>query len=134
MPNPLKGYSPRQDLERARRNVRSTGKVIPELKFVFWQKMFTRRHDSRIWNPQLRRVMPNLAPLQPVSILRKSIYSHLERVRRLRNRIAHHEPVFSRMLMDDYQAILMLVNYRCAVTAAWLDSTQKVSTIVEAKP
>jgi hypothetical protein len=39
-----------------RRREPTTGKVIPELKFVFWQKMFTGRHDVRVWDPHLRRV------------------------------------------------------------------------------
>lgn len=134
LPHNMKGYSQRRDLQHARRNVESTGKVVPELKFVFWQKMFTRRFDMRIWDSQLRHVMPNLEPSETVRVLRESIYSHLENVRLLRNRIAHHEPVFSRMLADDYQIILTLVKYRCTATAMWLDSTQKVSTIIAARP
>src|SRR5690554_2789998 len=41
-------YSPRRDLFNARRNAQTTGKVIPELKFIFWQRMFTSRHDNRV--------------------------------------------------------------------------------------
>lgn len=48
------------DLIRSRHNAETTGKVIPELKFVFWQKMFTGRYDDRIWNQHLRHVMPGL--------------------------------------------------------------------------
>ncbi|WP_246183114.1 hypothetical protein [Mycolicibacterium grossiae] len=41
------------------------GKVIPELKFVFWENLFTRRHDGRLWNRHLRTVLPNLDASQP---------------------------------------------------------------------
>lgn len=108
--------------------------MIPELKFVFWQKMFTGRHDTRIWNQHLWRVMPNLDPAKPVAALRQAIYGDLERVRQLRNRIAHHEPIFSRVLMDDYQTILTLVTYRCTITAAWLDSKQTTTATIATKP
>ena len=108
--------------------------MIPELKFVFWQKMFTGRYDTRIWDQNLRRVMPNLDPAKPVATLRHAIYGDLERVRLLRNRIAHHEPIFARALADDYQTIVALVTYRCAVTAAWLDSNQTATAIIAAKP
>ena len=37
---------------------------------------------------------------------RKLIYDDLEQIRRLRNRIAHHKPIFTRNLSDDYQKIL----------------------------
>ena len=134
LPDPMQGYSPRRDLQSARRAAQTTGKVIPELKFVFWQKMFTGRYDTRIWDQHLRRVLPNLDPAKPVATLRQAIYGDLERVRLLRNRIAHHEPIFARALADDYQTVLMLVTYRCTVTAAWMDSNQTATAIIAAKP
>jgi len=134
LPDPMQGYSPRRDLQSARRAAPTTGKVIPELKFVFWQKMFTGRYDNRIWDQHLRRVMPNLDPVKSVATLRQAIYGDLERVRLLRNRIAHHEPIFARALTDDYQTILALVTYRCTVTAAWLDSNQTATAIILVKP
>ena len=134
LPDPKQGYSPRRDLQSARRAAQTTGKVIPELKFVFWQKMFTGRYDTRIWDQHLRRVLPNLDPAKPVATLRQAIYGDLERVRLLRNRIAHHEPIFARALADDYQTVLMLVTYRCTVTAAWMDSNQTATAIIAAKP
>lgn len=134
LPDPMQGYRPRRDLQSARRAAQTTGKVIPELKFVFWQKMFTGRYDTRIWDQHLRRVLPNLDPAKPVATLRQAIYGDLERVRLLRNRIAHHEPIFARALADDYQTILRLVTYRCTVTAAWMDSNQTATAIIAAKP
>jgi hypothetical protein len=85
-------YNPRSDLQVCRRRQVTTGKVVPELKFVFWQKMFTGRYDVRLWDVHLRSVLPNLDPAKTVAQLRQEIYTDLEDVRRLRNRIAHHEP------------------------------------------
>lgn len=137
LPDPSQGYNPRKDLQSARRAAPATGetgKVIPELKFVFWQKMFTRRYDTRIWDQHLRRVMPNLNPTKTIPELRETIYSDLEKVRLLRNRIAHHEPIFKRALGNDYQIIHALIERRCAVTAGWLDGNQTVTAIIAAKP
>ncbi len=134
LPDPIQGYSPRRDLQGSRRSAQTTGKVIPELKFVFWQKMFTGRYDTRIWDSHLRRVMPNLEQAKPVADLRLSIYGELEKVRLLRNRIAHHEPIFARALGNDYQTILALVTYRCATTAAWMDKNQIATAIIASKP
>lgn len=96
--------------------------------------MFTRRYDNRIWDGHLRRVLPNLDPALPVQTLRQQIYRDLEQLRLLRNRIAHHEPIFTRNLADDYRKILELVDYRCAVTAAWLDDNQQVAVVIKNKP
>lgn len=134
LPNPVKFYSPRKDLITTRHAMPTTGKVIPELKFVFWQRMFTGRHDTRLWNNHLLRVMPNLDAAHPAPTLRLAIYTMLEQVRRLRNRIAHYEPVFSRDLSDDYRKILELVTYRCAITASWLDENQHFTKAVTGKP
>jgi len=134
LPNPPSGYSPQRDLLGARTGVRSTGKVIPELKFVFWQNMFTGRHDTRLWNPYLYRIMPNLDVTKPVQDNRKMIYGYVERMRVLRNRIAHHEPIFQRNLIDDYNIMHSIVGYRCQYTAAWLDSNQITKTIIAARP
>lgn len=134
LPNPAVGYSPRRDLQAARRGVITVGKVIPELKFVFWQKMFTGRYDTRIWQQQLRRVMPNVDPAQTIPALRQGVYNDLECVRLLRNRIAHHEPVFRRNLSGDYQKITHLVGCRCHITLAWLQSSQIATTLIATKP
>lgn len=134
LPDPDRGYNPRKDLRKARRGKQTTGQVIPELKFVFWQKMFTRRHDTRIWNHHLLRVMPNIDNAEHIPILRNSLHHDLEQLRELRNRIAHHEPIFPRNLSDDYTKLLKLVNYRCNYTADWLSEKQRVTTLITHKP
>jgi len=133
LPNPP-NYSPRRDLQTARRSAASAGKVIPELKFVFWQKMLTSSHDTRLWNGHLRRAMPNLEPGRAIAELRRSLYESLEQVRLLRNRIAHHEPIFTRNLLDDYHTMLKLVACRCTPTATWLNVHQRATSIIAKKP
>ena len=130
LPDPRVGYSPRRDLQSARRNVPTTGKAIPELKFVFWQKMFTRRYDGRLWLPYLRQVLPNLDRGRKVPELRRNIYDTLEEIRKLRNRIAHHEPIFARNLNDDLSRIVSLVELRSKETAAWMVRNQDASTLL----
>ncbi len=134
LPNPTVGYSPRRDLFSARRSATTTGKVIPELKFVFWQKMFTSRHDLRLWGPHMLDVFPNLNHTQDIAVSRSMIYSNLEQVRGLRNRIAHHEPIFARNLSDDYRKVAELIGYRCPLTAAWIDAGQQASAMIAAGP
>lgn len=134
LPNPRFGYNARKDLENARRNACSIGKVIPELKFVFWQKMFTSRHDVRLWDIHLDATFPNLDKSKTIQERRELIYCSLEDIRKLRNRIAHHEPVFIRNLHSDYQTTLSLIGYRCKVTAEWLDGHQTATACIARKP
>jgi hypothetical protein len=127
LPAPLYGYNPRKDIQLNRRTQSTTGKVIPELKFVFWQKMFTQRYDVRLWDVHLRRVLPNLDPVKTIAHLRQEIYTDLEDVRLLRNRIAHHEPIFKRKLTDDLDQVTALIRFRCRLTADWMVQCQRVT-------
>jgi hypothetical protein len=128
------GYNARRDLIATRTKEEKTGKVIPELKFVFWQKMFTGRFDGRLWNPHMRTVLPHLDPTMTVQQLRKLIHDELEQLRGLRNRIAHHEPIFKRNLAADFQKAHDLIAFRCPHTAAWMQANQQVTQFIGAKP
>ncbi len=55
-------FNPRKELDRVRGMHTTTGKVVAELKFAFWQSMFTGRFDGRIWIPHIRNVLPNHNP------------------------------------------------------------------------
>jgi hypothetical protein len=134
LPNPKYGYNARKDLKNACRGAGSIGKVIPELKFVFWQKMFTSRHDGRLWNTYLEATFPNLDNSKTIQERREIIYNDLEQIRALRNRIAHHEPIFKRALANDYEKIKSLVEFRCLVTSSWLSASQKILPLIAEKP
>ncbi|BDC48007.1 hypothetical protein F183_A03230 [Bryobacterales bacterium F-183] len=134
LPSAAVGYNQRLNLRQERDRHSTTGKVIAELKFVFWQKMFTRRHDTRLWDRHLRYLFPRLDPAQPVAELRDVIYNDLEQIRLLRNRIAHHEPIFSRDLASDFQRIHALIHSRCPLTASWMSQAETVRQSLASRP
>lgn len=126
-------YNPRRDLTRARSKEPTTGKVIAELKFAFWQSMFTARHDVRVWDHQILTLFPSRTS-HTARELRGRIYTDLDSIRKLRNRVAHHEPIFSRNLTDDLTRLLELVELRCTDTAGWLRAMEEVSTLLPQRP
>jgi hypothetical protein len=128
------GYSPRADIRRVAAEQPTTGKVIPELKFAFWEQLFTLRHDVRLWHPELKNVFPNHNPADTVVGIRKKIYKHLQVIRQLRNRIAHHEPIFTRNLIEDFSRIVELIELRSAIVAAWMQSNQNASQVIAQRP
>lgn len=136
LPNTRTGYNARHDLFHAKQKfqVGQTGRVIPELKFAFWHKMFTGRHDARIWNRHLFRVFPHLHTSQTAASGRKAIYDALVPIRLLRNRIAHHEPIFNRALSDDFKLIAQIIAYRSKHTATWMRHHQQVEDMLTWKP
>jgi len=134
LPNPTQGYSPRKDLINARRGMTTAGKVIPELKFVFWEKLLTKRFDDRLWKPFLFSVFPNYDQTLTVSDMRSRLRVLLENVRELRNRIAHHEPIIGRNLETDFENIDAIIRYRCIDTAYWSYRNQLVTPLMGLKP
>lgn len=67
----------------------SPGKVIAELTFGFWPNLLTHRFHTTLWVPSLHSAFPH------ATVPRKIIHLRLETIRRLRNRIAHHEPILT---------------------------------------
>lgn len=136
LPDPKAGFNLRRELCSVRLKVSAgeTMRVVPELKFAFWIRMFTQRFDQRLWLTNIHRLFPGLPPELTASQCREQIYEELECVRSIRNRIAHHEPVFARDLQADYTRMLRLVGWRCPRTAAWLEQVQSVSRVLEARP
>jgi hypothetical protein len=134
LPTPAFGYSAKNDLLNVRHRFPTTGKVIPELKFIFWQTMFTSRFDRRLWSPHLLAVLPHLDGTKPIAQLRGTIFADLEALRLVRNRIAHHEPIFVRNLTGDFQKIHELIGFRCPITAAWMLDHEQASAFMAAKP
>ncbi|MCH4991750.1 hypothetical protein I1A40_06805 [Pectobacterium brasiliense] len=135
LPIPIHGYKPKDDLISGRRNQPTTGKVIPELKFVFWQKMLTGRFDTRLWNNHILTAFPH-AVAQGLSAaqLRQNLYNDLETVRKLRNRIAHHEPIINRNLLDDFATIKRIIAYRCEHSVEWMQNNQMLLPLLTLKP
>ena len=134
LPNPSgRAYNPRRDLIRTRNYQPTTGKVIAELKFAFWQKMFTARHDTRVWKPAIFTVFPNASGTTAEEV-RQRIYADLEEIRRMRNRIAHHESIFTRNHTDDVNRMLELIQMRSADTAAWVSAMQDASAVIAERP
>lgn len=127
-------YSPQKDLQSCNQSHGTTGKVIPELKFAFWEHMLKSSHSGRIWRPHFRSAFPLAPTSKSIDLCLNELKSNNYKIRELRNRIAHHEPIFSRNLQDDYNKILQAINWICQDTAAWMDSHQRVSELLSQRP
>lgn len=135
LPNPpAPSYSPTRDLRRLSQLHRASGKITADLKFVFWEKMLTARHQDRLWSRCFYTVFPN-APTEAGSAqARAALRADVGEIRKLRNRIAHHEPIFTRDLHADRQRMIDIVRWRCDTTADWLVRIDPVSALLRRKP
>lgn len=134
LPSPTTGYNPKNNLRQVARNQPTIGKVVAELKFVFWENMFTSRHDDRLWNHHLNNVFPDAPYVMTIPQLRARIYEDISIIRNLRNRIAHHEPIFSRDVQSEYNKIRGLISWRDTTTSDWMHNIQSVTHLISERP
>jgi len=98
--------------------------VIASLSFGFWVSLSDSFYKDHLWTSTigLHDAFPNFGR-RPV---RDEIFKRLDSLRRLRNRIAHHEPIFRRDLGLDFSNIVEAVNWINPTAAAWTRSKSKV--------
>jgi hypothetical protein len=105
------------------------GKVVAELTFGFWRFLLDARYQPTLWAPVLRHAFPYLRPR-----VRKAVYDPTERLNGLRNRIAHHEPIYDLPLDDRLRELLAVAGYICPTSAAWIWSTSPVEAALASRP
>lgn len=97
------------------------GKVIAELTFGFWLQLTNRGFEHTLWTPALQKSFsPRKAPR------RSTFNALLEKLRQLRNRVAHHEPIFHMDLLDAQAKITEACELLCPKTALVMTSTSQV--------
>lgn len=106
----------------------TAGRVVAELSFGFWVALFANAYDATLWRTDLHKLF------SPKIKDRRGLHDALDRLRTLRNRIAHHEPIFQRKLDDDYRRIRNIVGFLSLPTLSWLDHHSTVQTRVSSPP
>lgn len=118
----------RQRLARAGRP-EAPGRIVAELNFGFWRYLLDRRHQTVLWAPSLRRAFPQLRPQR-----RGDVYRPVDRLLRLRNRIAHHEPIHNADLPTLHSECLRVLAYIDPSIAQWVDGSSRVGTLLGQGP
>lgn len=106
----------------------SPGHLIAELRASFWESLLVNRYHASLWERGLSEAFPNY------SGRRAELRSRMERLRLLRNRAAHHEPIFARDLMVDHGYICDLAGYVSADLRTWITSHSRLPGIVADRP
>lgn len=106
----------------------TAGRVVAALPFGFWVTLFANAYDTTIWRTDLHRIF------SPRVKDRGGLHETLDRLRTLRNRIAHHEPIFQRRLNDDYQRIRVVIGLLSRSALTWQDHHSRVPDVLTVKP
>ncbi|KQZ19063.1 hypothetical protein ASD50_05995 [Mesorhizobium sp. Root552] len=70
----------------------------------------------------------------PANTEHKGIYSRVNNVLDLRNRIFHQEPLLGFNLSGNYSEIMQLLKWICPETQAWVKENCSVPRFIRSKP
>lgn len=91
------------------------GAILAELHFGFWISLLAPQYDESLWRKACHRAFRNNGK----GLARKRVHSRFNAIRRFRNRVAHHEPIFHADLEQTHEEILEACGWICVYTAAW---------------
>jgi len=119
----------------ARTNIQSskkeitTGRIVSELTFGFWTSLFDTKFELTLWK-NLRFSIPNCSKQNRK---RKIISAKLNRIRKFRNRIFHHEAISWNMeALNSYkQEIIEGISWLDKDLLNWLDELNHVDPMID---
>ena len=134
--DPARELTPRArtDITTARSRVRAKGKAashdqtISELSFGFWRFLLSRTYSGRLW-PDLASGFPH-APNRALA----TIETPVRALHELRNRLAHHQRVYSQPLAERHRDMQDLLGHIDPALAAWTATTSRVPAVLARRP
>ncbi|MFH1797389.1 MAG: hypothetical protein ABIF45_23140 [Pseudomonadota bacterium] len=119
----------RQERDRGVKPV-PTSVVVSDLSAGFWVSQLSSGYDiPHTWRYNLARVFPHNPKLSA-----KEAWTICDQLLTLRNRIAHHEPVFHLPLEERREQLRQIVAAMCSATSMFSEATCNFDKIWELRP
>lgn len=85
-----------------------SGRIVAELSFGFWHSMFNRPYETGLWHANSAVLLDDVFPHLPRALrTRQSVWNRCDRIRRLRNKVFHYEPIWAQPdLPGDHRQVL----------------------------
>ena len=93
-----------------------------------WPRDQVHSYETTLWQPRISRAFPHAAPVR-----RKQIHDELNRLRALRNRIAHHEPIFNAPHAQLRDMILAVTGYVHPDASAYIANHERITEVLASK-
>jgi hypothetical protein len=113
-------------LERKLGSATSDG-VVSELSFGDWVRMLDRKYMHSLWVPILQHAFTPGTKWQ-------DLYPNIKKCRDIRNRIAHHEPIWDSDVHQDLQAITFCMQHVSPAIIEWADAIAPIMDTLRTKP
>ena len=100
------------------------GDLVAELKFAFWVGLLGPHYDATLWRKALYKGF-----LARGGKPRSTVHNQFNALRRFRNRVMHHEPIFRRPLFQLHDEIIEAIEWMWCDTAAWTAHHSRFPTV-----
>ncbi|MFF0546065.1 hypothetical protein ACFYTF_24820 [Nocardia thailandica] len=124
-----------RDIEATRSRLRNVSdardtrdQIIAGLSFGFWTALFGSQHEE-LWRAALCKALPGTPAGR-----RKAISAKLDRLRPLRNRIAHHDSLLRQDVLFLLEEMLTLAEWVDPAARRWLETRQQVIEVFGNRP
>ncbi len=94
--------------------------IVAALSLGFWQQLLQLEYNKKLWEPLFSNIFQMLD--------REETYRKVNQIKRLRNNVAHYEPILvflskrdKRELFKDYKLVLKMIRWICPDTAQWVE-------------
>ncbi|WP_307629995.1 hypothetical protein [Streptomyces turgidiscabies] len=116
--------------QRAQRGGAATprGKIIAELGFGFWRFLLARQYRATLW-PDLAGAFPH-APSRALTLIEDPV----QRLHKLRNRIAHHEGIWTMPLAARHDDLRTVIGYIDPAASTWVAASSRVAHVLTGRP
>jgi hypothetical protein len=115
---------------RGDRKEPTPGRIVAALTFSFWTAMFGREYEP-LWQTTLHNIARRPGGK---TLTRKDFSAPLTPIRKLRNRIAHHEPILEWDLPKHYRKIIELTGWLSPPAAEWCIAHSRFPEVYPPEP
>lgn len=104
--------------------------IISALSLGFWVHLTTAAPRNYVWQGTLRNLFPHMPAITPDSEIQKAA----DRLRKLRNRIAHHNAIFDKHPTAEYRNIQDLLGWICPETTWLVRQLSNPARVINQRP
>jgi hypothetical protein len=101
--------------------------IVAELSFGFWSGLLGPKYED-LWREAIRHAFPHS------SGRRKQVAVAVERVRKFRNRLAHHDSMINVDIPFEIRNVVELASFIDANAAVWLENGSRAMSVYAERP
>jgi hypothetical protein len=109
-------------------NEPTIGRIVASVSFGFWNGLFVRSY-AQLWAQTLNRCFKPHGPGK-----RERVIEVTERIKALRNRIAHHERLIHRDLYAHHDDLIKMAMWIDPAARNWIADKSRVRDLIAARP